>query len=163
MSKKSITISGLLFAAAVFGLISCGSASNQQDKKTEIRGSATDPVCGMTVEKDAAASKGLTADYMGTTYYFCRTEDRDTFIKNPSAFVKASSMPASPKTSMTAEPAMTAGAEAQNFTCPVCGMSVDTSTAKKNNLVVSFKGKEYYFCSASDKETFLKEPEKYIK
>lgn len=41
----------------------------------------------------------------------------------------------------------------------VCGMTVDEKTAK---WVAEYKGKKYYFCDKSDKETFEKEPEKYI-
>ncbi|HET6381637.1 MAG TPA: YHS domain-containing protein [candidate division Zixibacteria bacterium] len=32
---------------------------------------ATDPVCGMQVNPEVARAAGLTADYQGTTYYFC--------------------------------------------------------------------------------------------
>ena len=42
---------------------------------------------------------------------------------------------------------------------PTCGMEVDPATAPKSE----YKGKNYYFCSASCKETFDKEPEKYVK
>jgi Cu+-exporting ATPase len=42
---------------------------------------------------------------------------------------------------------------------PVCGMSVDTATAEYR----SFRdGKAYYFCSAGCKETFDKDPTKYV-
>jgi P-type Cu+ transporter len=32
---------------------------------------ATDPVCGMTVDPEAARAKGLVAEHNGVTYYFC--------------------------------------------------------------------------------------------
>ena len=43
---------------------------------------------------------------------------------------------------------------------PVCGMMVDEKTAKFKS---DFKGKAYYFCAASCKATFEKNPEKYSK
>ena len=43
---------------------------------------------------------------------------------------------------------------------PVCGMEVkDISKAEKTD----YKGKTFYFCSASCKNKFLQEPEKYAK
>jgi Cu+-exporting ATPase len=43
---------------------------------------------------------------------------------------------------------------------PVCGMMVDEKTAK---LKSDFSGKTYYFCNASCKTTFDKNPEKFVK
>jgi YHS domain-containing protein len=45
---------------------------------------ATDPVCGLSVEKDPQ----LSATYHGQTFYFCSNRDRDTFRKNPAKYVK---------------------------------------------------------------------------
>ena len=42
---------------------------------------------------------------------------------------------------------------------PVCKMTVDESSAEATN---DYKGKTYYFCAAGCKETFEKEPEKYV-
>jgi len=42
---------------------------------------------------------------------------------------------------------------------PVCGMEVGEDTAFKT----LYKGKVYYFCSRQCKETFDKDPEKYLK
>jgi YHS domain-containing protein len=42
---------------------------------------------------------------------------------------------------------------------PVCGMNVDEKSAK---IKVTYKGKDYYFCSASCKETFNKSTQKYV-
>ncbi len=43
---------------------------------------------------------------------------------------------------------------------PVCGMNVDEKTA---TLKSEYKGKTYYFCSQTCKETFDKNPAKYVK
>jgi YHS domain-containing protein len=41
--------------------------------------------------------------------------------------------------------------------CPVCDMDVTT-----DKLKADYKGHSYYFCSESDKKTFIGNPEKYI-
>ena len=43
----------------------------------------TDPVCGMRIEDAEAAG---TAEYEGTTYYFCSEMCRDTFVADPAAY-----------------------------------------------------------------------------
>ena len=42
---------------------------------------------------------------------------------------------------------------------PVCGMRVDRDTAEYRSF---HEGRPYYFCSAGCKETFDKDPGKYI-
>jgi YHS domain-containing protein len=42
---------------------------------------------------------------------------------------------------------------------PVCGMEVDENKATQKTL---YKGRTYYFCSASDKKEFDKNPSKYV-
>ena len=42
---------------------------------------------------------------------------------------------------------------------PVCNMTIDESCAA---AATEYKGKTYLFCAAGCKETFEKEPEKYI-
>ena len=42
---------------------------------------------------------------------------------------------------------------------PVCGMSVETERAEYRSFQ---KGETYYFCSAGCKETFDKDPARYI-
>ncbi len=42
---------------------------------------------------------------------------------------------------------------------PVCGMTVDTSTA---NFTSDYNGTTYYFCAPGCKKSFEKEPEKYL-
>jgi P-type Cu+ transporter len=45
---------------------------------------AIDPVCGMTIESDDAAG---TAEYQGTTYYFCSVACQEAFEADPGLFV----------------------------------------------------------------------------
>ena len=48
---------------------------------------------------------------------------------------------------------------AQTFRDPVCGMEVTPETAAATS---EYQGRTYYFCSKADKETFDKNPEKYV-
>jgi P-type Cu+ transporter len=48
---------------------------------------------------------------------------------------------------------------AQTFKDPVCGMEVTPETAAGKS---EYQGRTYYFCSIADKETFDKNPEKYV-
>jgi YHS domain-containing protein len=45
---------------------------------------AIDPVCGMKVEEKTAAGK---SDYKGTTYYFCATQCKAQFDRDPQKYV----------------------------------------------------------------------------
>jgi Cu+-exporting ATPase len=45
---------------------------------------AIDPVCGMTVDTEAAEHK---SEYQGTTYYFCAPGCKRAFDKNPTEFI----------------------------------------------------------------------------
>jgi putative ABC transport system ATP-binding protein len=49
---------------------------------------ATDPVCGMTVERETAAA---TLDFDGITYYFCAKGCRDEFLASPHQFLNVPS------------------------------------------------------------------------
>lgn len=44
-----------------------------------------DPVCGMGIEENEAAGK---SDYKGSTYYFCCSECKETFDKEPEAYAR---------------------------------------------------------------------------
>ena len=43
---------------------------------------------------------------------------------------------------------------------PVCGMDIEE---KRAGATAVYKGKTYYFCSASCKDKFVKTPDKYVK
>lgn len=45
----------------------------------------TDPVCGMPVDEKTAPAK---TQYHGKTYYFCSTDDKNTFEREPEKYAK---------------------------------------------------------------------------
>ena len=54
---------------------------------------ALDPVCGMTVDTAEATTKGLTADYQGSAYYFCGRGCFLDFTENPERYLAADYTP----------------------------------------------------------------------
>ena len=56
----------------------------------------------------------------------------------------------------TAEEANKAVTSIEQTTCPVSGDKIDS------NVFVEYKGKKVYFCCASCKSIFNKDPEKYV-
>jgi YHS domain-containing protein len=53
----------------------------------------TDPVCGMQVEKTAAAAK---AEYLGATYYFCSAACHKAFTVSPERYARAAAPTSAP-------------------------------------------------------------------
>jgi YHS domain-containing protein len=48
----------------------------------------------------------------------------------------------------------------EEFTCPLDGMRMKVA---ENTPAAEYEGKTYYFCSEAEKQTFLKNPERYVK
>ena len=49
-----------------------------------------DPVCGMNLDEDQSRATGNFREYQGRTYFFCRPECRDEFMKDPERYLKSS-------------------------------------------------------------------------
>lgn len=52
-----------------------------------------DPVCGMTVEPEAARAKGLHSAYKGTDYFFCGKGCKLEFDEDPERYLDPSHVP----------------------------------------------------------------------
>jgi YHS domain-containing protein len=50
-------------------------------------GSAIDPVCGMTVDPDAALANGLTSQFQGADYFFCSKGCKLDFDEDPEHYL----------------------------------------------------------------------------
>jgi uncharacterized membrane protein YraQ (UPF0718 family)/YHS domain-containing protein len=92
--------------------------------------SATDPVCGMTVDTSSPAA---TFERNGTTFYFCSLRCRDRFERE-------------------ADDSNPAKSPQGERTDPVCSMRVDSNDALS---AVGPGGMTYYFCSEGCRSTFL--------
>ena len=115
---------------------------------------ATDPVCGMEVDTEDPAA---TVDSGGTRYYFCSTSCRDGFLDRIQA---AGTDTHRPESSHEAH-AVTDGLIEGGGTAldPVCGMTVDRTTAEHHSVN---QDTTIYFCSAGCKESFEKDPGRYL-
>ena len=52
-----------------------------------------DPVCGMTVDSDAARAKGLHSTYQGTDYFFCGKGCKLDFDEDPEHYLEPGYVP----------------------------------------------------------------------
>jgi YHS domain-containing protein len=59
-------------------------ARREARRKEDAMAMAIDPVCGMRVDTDDAAS---TAEYDGKTYFFCSQACHDAFVVGPISYV----------------------------------------------------------------------------
>ena len=46
-----------------------------------------------------------------------------------------------------------------NTTCPVCRMEIEV---KPDTPAAQYEGKNYYFCSTTERDTFVQNPAKYV-
>ena len=121
-----------------------------------------DPVCGMSVDPATAKEK---VEYAGATYYFCSAGCRSTFAKDPARYaaqkVYAGHTDAGHQGRSHMLAAMPGGEMEQPRTTidPVCGMTVDPDKTDYSSV---HAGETYYFCSEGCKESFDKDPGKYI-
>ena len=121
-----------------------------------------DPVCGMSVDQ---ATADQSAEYGGATHYFCSAACRSTFEKDPARYV-AQVVPAGRTDASDPGHSHLAAAKPggemelpRTAIDPVCGMSVDP---EKTDYSSEQKGETYYFCSAGCKESFDKDPARYL-
>ena len=119
-----------------------------------------DPVCGMSIDL-ATANEQI--EYEGARYYFCSAGCRSAFEKDPTRYTaQMAHVEHADHLSHSLAMAATPGGHVERHSSvidPVCGMSVDPEHAEYRSFQ---KGETYYFCSAGCKETFDKNPGKYI-
>jgi YHS domain-containing protein/uncharacterized membrane protein YraQ (UPF0718 family) len=119
-----------------------------------------DPVCGMSVDPAGSTEQ---VEYNDATYYFCSAGCRSKFEKDPARYTtQVAQLEPAGHLGHSHVMAATPGGQMERHTPaidPVCGMSVDTDHAEYRSFQ---KGETYYFCSAGCKETFDRDPGKYI-
>jgi len=71
----------VLVVLLVLAIAAVSTDTYSQAKKGE---KATDPVCGLMVDKNPE----LSAKYNGETYYFCSNKDLNTFKQNPEKYAR---------------------------------------------------------------------------
>ncbi|MHB8765677.1 MAG: heavy metal translocating P-type ATPase, partial [Deferrisomatales bacterium] len=102
---------------------------------------ATDPVCRMEVDPDAAP--GGSAVHEGQTYSFCHPACREKFAADPSRYLRP-------------PPGLPGEAEGVSID-PICHMTVDE--AAPNGGTSDHGGRRFYFCNSRCREKFAADPE----
>ena len=120
---------------------------------TQMKLTATDPVCGMIV--DPATARGV-AQYQGVTYCFCSPKCMHRFTAEPAKYLAPDYMPEMPSSDAPVHivPALRAAGKD-----PVCGMTVDASKAAAS---LEHDGKLYHFCCKGCAVKFRADPRKYL-
>ncbi|WP_232296153.1 heavy metal translocating P-type ATPase [Terriglobus sp. TAA 43] len=115
-----------------------------------------DPVCGMSVDPMKAAAS---AEFEGTTYYFCCKGCRDKFVANPQKYLQGDTNAdgccggGQQLVTLSAAPATLKVKDV------VCGMTIDPAKAA---ATAEYKGDTYYFCAKGCHAKFTADPEKYL-
>lgn len=115
---------------------------------------AIDPICGMTVDPESAAGRH---DYQGTTYYFCAVSCLEKFKANPENILQPTATGLISLGKKKPLPMMMPASQGEID--PVCGMTVQPSNAAGLH---EYRGKTYYFCSASCLTKFRATPDSYL-
>lgn len=113
---------------------------------------ARDPVCGMSVH--TATAKHV-HNHAGKSYYFCCGHCVEKFKSDPQEYLKK----AAPGGLVMLGMASGSGPKSELARDPVCGMNVDSTTAK---FVSEREGKKHYFCGRACLEKFEADPAKYM-
>jgi len=119
----------------------------------QLKLTAMDPVCGMTV--DPVTARGV-AQFQGDTYCFCSPACMHRFLSEPAKYLAPSYQPGLQATA--AAPVQVAPMRAAPRD-PVCGMTVDPLQAAAS---VEHDGKLYHFCCKGCAEKFTSDPAKYL-
>jgi YHS domain-containing protein len=121
-----------------------------------------DPVCGMSVDPATATEK---VEYAGSTYYFCSAGCRSAFAKDPAHYATQEAHAGNIEAGNLGHSQVLAAVPGGEMEHPrttidsVCGMTVDPDKSDYSSVQ---KGQTYYFCSRGCKESFDKDPAKYI-
>ena len=113
------------------------------------------PVCSVEVDENEARDKGLTSEYHGKTYFFCRYDCNRQFDKDPKRFVKA-------EAGCCAHGDQEAKEEPLIVKDPVCGLEVNRDQAVTQRLKREYQGRNYYFCRDYCAQEFDRDPKRYL-
>ncbi len=130
-----------------------GSEKKSASDESQMKLTATDPVCGMTV--DPATARGV-AQYQGDTYCFCSPGCMHRFTAEPAKYLAPDYKPGSPA---AGGPVQISPAVRVVHKDPVCGMTVDASKAAAS---LEHEGKLYHFCCKGCAVKFKADPGKYL-
>ncbi|WP_162917533.1 heavy metal translocating P-type ATPase [Dongia deserti] len=102
-------------------------ASHRHEHHAAAQMTATDPVCGMTVDPHKTQHR---ASHQGRTYYFCSAKCREKFVADPAQYL-AKQKPAEqmPEGTIYTCPMHPEIRQAGPGSCPICGMALEPERA----------------------------------
>jgi len=120
-------------------------------------GYAKDPVCGMQVQTSQAPA---TTQHAGTTVFFCSDHCKHRFVADPDRYARRDAREA---TASQHEHQHGVGSEYQPGAAqvrdPVCGMTVDPTTAAAHE---AYAGQAFHFCGTGCADSFTADPLAYL-
>jgi membrane fusion protein, copper/silver efflux system len=130
-------------------------------KEPAVAAKSKDPVCGQEVDEAQAKVAGLTSNYQGKTYYFCRFACNRLFDKYPERYLHPEAQgecgPHGEQQHGDQKPVESGMAKD-----PVCGLQVDQVKASAKDLKSEYQGKTYYFDQEGCKQRFDRDPQHYL-
>ncbi|MGC2237632.1 MAG: heavy metal translocating P-type ATPase [Pyrinomonadaceae bacterium] len=124
------------------------------ETKTNENQTFTDPICGMTVQKDTARGE---IEFEGEHYYFCSKSCLETFKKQNNILDFAPQINLV-QISRKSEDSMRIDKNGTHID-PVCKMLVSPETAAGK---YDFEGETYYFCSNGCLNKFRQNPQNFL-
>ena len=133
-----------------------GRSSKPAQSGVETNLQLVDPVCGM----NAKSGSQHKFTHNGAEYYFCSAGCREKFASDPEKYLKKKVDSKNALTDNGGKSVETAGEAggAATHTDPVCGMQAKPDSPHKH----TYKGKDYFFCSAGCLKKFSGNPENYL-
>ena len=108
---------------------------------------AKDPVCGMQVERE---NPGATTEHDGHTLFFCSDRCKTKFDKDSAKYDDGAA---------ASEPMGAEDPRGASVTDPVCGMSVDSTSAAAHE---DYAGQSFHFCSTGCHDRFAADPLSFL-
>jgi len=130
-----------------------GPEKKPESESPQLKLTATDPVCGMSV--DPVTARGV-AQYQGNTFSFCSPQCMHRFLAEPLKYLAPGYRPGERSSVAPTVPMAPVRPAAKD---PVCGMTVDALQAAAS---IEYEGKLYHFCCKGCAEKFKREPAKYL-
>jgi membrane fusion protein, copper/silver efflux system len=118
-----------------------------------------DPVCGLNVDADKAATVNRKREIQGKSYFFCSEICLNHFDKAPERYLSRENSPGSPAAEVTSTPKREQADLARD---PVCGLRVPKPAAQKNGCTSEYQGITYYFDTDGCKQRFDQDPQGYL-
>ena len=139
-----------VWLALLTGVI-CVSAATGPAQAKKKKAAAVAGVCAVSGEAIKDLKSAPFSTYQGKKYYFCCTDCKPSFDKDPAGYVKK----------LKDKTKKAEGRKSESLVCPVMGSKIESKEQASGSSV--FEGKTYYFCCGGCKPEFDKDPASFVK